>query len=915
MKKLSKRLISLLLVVLMLSAMSLPMLAADEALPTYADRAELEAPKAITKPTIDGTKDASYGSAYDINNNSDNPATAKASFAWDEDYLYMYIEVTDAGISNSNTNGWDNDRIRWYLDLANEQTEYDPSIGTDAKKVAGYNNAKPNYMVDLYPYAITETAMVGTVADNFENGLKFNDAARLSDGKTPFKKGGSSGWASAYRPYISYSIKALNGESLDSCAGYIMEIAVPSTEYVVKKNEWTARDSSVETVSFTVGQVIGMDVEVRDQGTNQTSNIKKTATEFDSAYQNLEGNPRAYGANLKLVKSNTPCDTHSADLFYTDNGDGTHSEACPICFNTVSASTEPHSGGKATCTQKAKCAKCGAFHGDDVSHTYTAKIPSSKYLKEGSEYYFACITCGEKGSDTYTSTVTVPSADAKLEMSASRADVVVDGTADDGYGPEYNINAGLASNTNGVGAVGTVRFAWDENFIYSYIVVYDDTPTEGGVWNRDMITMYMDLNNAQTDYANDTNAKLNGANPYYKVMLASFYKDADENVKENITQGTSGYFKDAAATDGIYNIEHYNPDPDIMNDKSGNYKCYKPFALGDLSRNGATTAVVSDSGSKIWAWQYGDYIKYSAKPIGGADSYNDSIGYIMEIATPRRSYIAELNSWTDAQPQVFAEGSKIGMDIVINDNKSGTSYQACLNNIARELSAEAQKYDNNPAALGATLTLSAANEPCSECDAENAEYIDNGDGTHTAKCPVCYHAIGEVQEHSGGTADCKNGKTCEICGGHYGDKISHDFTAKKTTGAYLAAPATTESPRLYYFSCSRCGEKGTETFSHGKPLAGGSTTPVIPNTPSDTEETDTETEPEKESDTEALTEAPVDNSSDNGGNKTVIIIVVSSVVGVAVIAAAIAVPLGIKKKKAGMSSVEDTSDESDKTDN
>ena len=44
---------------------------------------------------------------------------------------------------------------------------------------------------------------------------------------------------------------------------------------------------------------------------------------------------------------------------------------------------------------------------------------------------------------------------------------------------------------------------------------------------------------------------------------------------------------------------------------------------------------------------------------------------------------------------------------------------------------------------------------------------------------------------------------------------THVFDQQVVSDAYLASPATADSPALYYYSCT-CGEKGTETFTYGE---------------------------------------------------------------------------------------------------
>jgi len=48
--------------------------------------------------------------------------------------------------------------------------------------------------------------------------------------------------------------------------------------------------------------------------------------------------------------------------------------------------------------------------------------------------------------------------------------------------------------------------------------------------------------------------------------------------------------------------------------------------------------------------------------------------------------------------------------------------------------------------------------------------------------------------------------------------IEHTYDKQVATEEYFASAATTEAAAKYYYSCE-CGEKGTETFSYGEPLA------------------------------------------------------------------------------------------------
>ena len=58
---------------------------------------------------------------------------------------------------------------------------------------------------------------------------------------------------------------------------------------------------------------------------------------------------------------------------------------------------------------------------------------------------------------------------------------------------------------------------------------------------------------------------------------------------------------------------------------------------------------------------------------------------------------------------------------------------------------------------------------------------------------------------------CGDGKTFKAKG-------EHDFSKERVMNKYLCTEATTESSAVYYKSCAKCGEKGSETFMYGDKL-------------------------------------------------------------------------------------------------
>lgn len=80
-------------------------------------------------------------------------------------------------------------------------------------------------------------------------------------------------------------------------------------------------------------------------------------------------------------------DEHTHNGNWTSNGNGKHSRRCTC--NVVE--TQNCSGGTATCTEKAKCAVCGAEYGDVLGHDFT-----TSWTHDDNEHWKQCSRCDEK---------------------------------------------------------------------------------------------------------------------------------------------------------------------------------------------------------------------------------------------------------------------------------------------------------------------------------------------------------------------------------------------------------------------------------------------------------------------------------------------------------------------------------------
>ncbi|MBQ6864155.1 MAG: hypothetical protein IJO14_07955, partial [Clostridia bacterium] len=125
-------------------------------------------------------------------------------------------------------------------------------------------------------------------------------------------------------------------------------------------------------------------------------------------------------------------------------------------------------------------------------------------------------------------------------------------------------------------------------------------------------------------------------------------------------------------------------------------------------------------------------------------------------------------------------------DAVITSITAGGNEYICNSNLTYYTSHDWSNLDGI-CANGCGLECTHENETgdiCSVCGVHCGEctYTDNGDGTHSFTCTICH--ITGTENHTGGTATCKEQAKCEHCGASYGelDKTNHDETVEYDNG-------------------------------------------------------------------------------------------------------------------------------------
>ena len=214
-------------VVLLLAFLALPIMAADVI---------ISAPK--TPIIIDGVRDDGYGDFVDIKAmESGIPgATGKVCTAWDDNFIYYYIEVLDSTPNHNAENSYERDCVEFYIDWFNN------------KGTTFANDGKPYWQIRIAS-APSDDGVVHTNMINGETDVqKYIDAVA----KTTF-------------------VKLIDG-------GYIIEVGMPID---MVEGGFTMSEGLIIGVEFLIGD--------NQIGAGGTSMAFLTEDDMDTQWENPSG--------------------------------------------------------------------------------------------------------------------------------------------------------------------------------------------------------------------------------------------------------------------------------------------------------------------------------------------------------------------------------------------------------------------------------------------------------------------------------------------------------------------------------------------------------------------------------------------------------------------------------------------------
>ena len=217
--------------------------------------------------------------------------------------------------------------------------------------------------------------------------------------------------ADEYTVSVTENINAGNGKiTVSDKANGNYEIITAEKTFVIGKGT-QAKPTGIVGIAPTGtgvsdGKITGVTADMEYRKVGATVWTKVTGTEITGLTEGSYEIRFAEKANFSAGEAVTVAVTAHTHSFGTEwKKDGTkHWHECACGAKGDEAA---HTGGTATCKEKAACSVCGEKYGTLASHNFTKQDTAERYLKSAATctakavYFHSCAVCGEKGTTTF----------------------------------------------------------------------------------------------------------------------------------------------------------------------------------------------------------------------------------------------------------------------------------------------------------------------------------------------------------------------------------------------------------------------------------------------------------------------------------------------------------------------------------
>lgn len=184
---------------------------------------------------------------------------------------------------------------------------------------------------------------------------------------------------------------------------------LPSGTYITITDELTGSARIGVTTENTPGVGGVKHVTIVSSGSKES--LQKLVTNGVLSYENKNEDGSPIGLFTKSNRYSTSLRACSHDFSQWAYSDTQHWKKCANCDAEDAVNKTDHSGGTATCTEKAVCTTCGQRYGNrnPNNHDYSQTRMTPTYKASDATcttpvtYYYSCV-CGAKGTNTFDST-------------------------------------------------------------------------------------------------------------------------------------------------------------------------------------------------------------------------------------------------------------------------------------------------------------------------------------------------------------------------------------------------------------------------------------------------------------------------------------------------------------------------------
>lgn len=185
---------------------------------------------------------------------------------------------------------------------------------------------------------------------------------------------------------------------------------LPSGTYITITDELTGSARIGVTTENTPGVGGVKYVTIVSSGSKES--LQKLVTNGVLSYENKNEDGSPIGLFTKSNRYSTSLCACSHDFSQWAYSDTQHWKKCANCDAEDAVNKTDHSGGTATCTEKAVCTTCGQQYGNtNPNHDYSQTRMTPTYKASDATcttpvtYYYSCV-CDAKGTNTFNSTKT-----------------------------------------------------------------------------------------------------------------------------------------------------------------------------------------------------------------------------------------------------------------------------------------------------------------------------------------------------------------------------------------------------------------------------------------------------------------------------------------------------------------------------